>query len=593
LVIDSVAPSTPVITSSSQTNDPTPEISGTAEAFSTVTVIVDAVTVGTTRFLGARYTVKANAAGIWTVDTGASTNANQTVDGTFAAASNVTRSVTVLSSDAASNTTTPVTQSLTIDTVAPLAATFDGMQASGSNSPVVSGRAEAGATVTVQVNGATYKATADTAGRWSLNTAADTPVSGIYSPPTTSGALITSSVTQTADRAGNTLITDVRQVTTYNPDTPVITSSLYTQSAVPILRGTAKALSTVTVTIQATTGGPQATYDALADNDGNWVVNTQSQAVSSGSFTPLSGNSGSYTVTAKLSSSPTTSQTLLYDRVAPVLTLDSARLTDDNVINAAEQGASLSGTVEAGATVSLAFGALTRTATLNSDGSWRYTLSAEDITALGESSTGQTADRSIIVTARDRAGNTSAVARNITVDTLRPVIDLDRTTAGSDYTVAYGTKNTSYSLSNRTEATQTDASIAESQPVTRIDIGITPVTPTNGSSEFLQIGNQNLALNGVGIPQSVIYAGVTWVLSYNAGTLSLQASAAPKDALAAQALLRNLRYINTSSDPVGPNEPDRVFAITVYDFAGNASNTARAILVADGKGPELDLNGPG
>jgi len=127
--------------------------------------------------------------------------------------------------------------------------------------------------------------------------------------------------------------------------------------------------------------------------------------------------------------------------------------------------------------------------------------------------------------------------------------------------------------------------------VTRIDIGISPVTPTNGGFEFLQINDQNVALNGVGIPTSVTYGGVTWSMSYNAGTLSLKSNTVPNDALAAQALLRNLRYINTSAGAVNANDPDRVFDITVYDRVGNASNTARVTVATDATGPVIDLNG--
>jgi hypothetical protein len=76
----------------------------------------------------------------------------------------------------------------------------------------------------------------------------------------------------------------------------------------------------------------------------------------------LTGSSGNYTVTARLTSGTTnSSQTLSYDRVAPVLTLSNALVAGDNVINAAEQGSNLSGTVEAGATVRLTLGANTRT----------------------------------------------------------------------------------------------------------------------------------------------------------------------------------------------------------------------------------------
>jgi hypothetical protein len=85
----------------------------------------------------------------------------------------------------------------------------------------------------------------------------------------------------------------------------------------------------------------------------------------------------------------------------------------DDIINAAEQGETITGTNEAGATVALSIGVNTRAATVSGT-TWSYTLVADDITAMGEGA------ETLSVTATDAAGNESVTTRDITVDTIAP-----------------------------------------------------------------------------------------------------------------------------------------------------------------------------
>ncbi len=102
---DTTPPVNPTV-DSQLTNDPTPVITGTAEATTTLTVVV----------AGATYTVIAESDGTWSLDTGAVTPDS----GTFAPNTNGFNEVAVTSTDAAGNSSSDTSNNeLEIDTTAP------------------------------------------------------------------------------------------------------------------------------------------------------------------------------------------------------------------------------------------------------------------------------------------------------------------------------------------------------------------------------------------------------------------------------------------------------------------------------------------
>ena len=104
------------------------------------------------------------------------------------------------------------------------------------------------------------------------------------------------------------------------------------------------------------------------------------------------------------------------DLTAPSVPTIGAVATD-NVINSAELTSVISGTAEAGASVSLAIGGNVRTATASAGGVWTYTLSAADVTAMGQGA------ETLSATATDAAGNaSSAGTRVVAVDTIAPTL---------------------------------------------------------------------------------------------------------------------------------------------------------------------------
>ena len=125
-------------------------------------------------------------------------------------------------------------------------------------------------------------------------------------------------------------------------------------------------------------------------------------------------------------------QSVNVDLTPPAAPTISAVATD-NVINSAEQTSSVAGTAEAGASVSLSIGGNVRTAT-NTGGVWTYTLSAADVTAMGQGS------KTLSATATDAAGNLSGAAtRAVTVDTVAPTTTAAVTGASDNVDPTIGT----------------------------------------------------------------------------------------------------------------------------------------------------------
>jgi VCBS repeat-containing protein len=102
------------------------------------------------------------------------------------------------------------------------------------------------------------------------------------------------------------------------------------------------------------------------------------------------------------------------DTQAPSLPLIDA-VAGDDIINASETSASISGTAEASASIGLTVAGNLRTLTANAQGQWTYALTQADLNAMGQGS------EAISVTAADAAGNVSNPAtRTITIDTVAP-----------------------------------------------------------------------------------------------------------------------------------------------------------------------------
>ncbi|HFJ9850570.1 TPA: Ig-like domain-containing protein, partial [Pseudomonas aeruginosa] len=336
--VDAIAPATPTVNLSNGSS-----LSGTAEPGSTV-ILTD----GNGNPIAE---VTADGSGNWTY-TPSTPIANGTV-------------VNVVAQDAAGNSSPPAT--VTVDSSAPPAPVIN-----PSNGVVISGTAEAGATVTLTDAGGNPigQVTADGSGNWSF-----TP-----GTPLANGTVIVATAT---DPTGNTGPQAATTVDAVAPPAPVIDPSNGTT-----ISGTAEAGAKVILT----DGNGNPIGETTADGSGNWTF-TPATPLANGTVVNAvaqdpAGNTG-----------PQGSTTV--DAVAP----------NTPVVNPSN-GNLLNGTAEPGSTVTLTDGNGNPIgqATADGSGNWSFTPGS------------QLPNGTVVnVTASDAAGNTSLPATT-TVDSSLPSI---------------------------------------------------------------------------------------------------------------------------------------------------------------------------
>ncbi|MCO1685275.1 BapA prefix-like domain-containing protein [Pseudomonas aeruginosa] len=347
ITVDGVAPAAPVIDPSNGT-----EISGTAEAGATV-ILTD----GGGNPIGQ---ATADGSGNWTF-TPSTPLANGTV-------------INAVAQDPAGNTSGPA--SVTVDAIAPPAPVID-----PSNGVVISGTAEAGATVILtDGNGNPIgQVTADGSGNWSF-----TP-----GTPLANGSVINALA---QDAAGNTSGPASTTVDSVAPATPVLDPSNGT-----VISGTAEAGATVILT----DGGGNPIGQATADGSGNW------------SFTPGTPLTNGTVINA-------VAQDAAGNTSGPVSTTVDAVAPATPVIDPSN-GVELSGTAEPGVRVILTDGNGNPIGQALADGSGNWTFTPGTPLANGTV---------VNAVAQDPAGNTSGPA-STTVDTVAPATPVINASNGS------------------------------------------------------------------------------------------------------------------------------------------------------------------
>ncbi|MBA5110907.1 Ig-like domain-containing protein [Pseudomonas aeruginosa] len=334
--VDAVAPATPVVNPSNGS-----VIAGTAEAGATV-ILTD----GGGNPIGQ---ATADGSGNWSFTPGTPL-ANGSV-------------VNAVAQDAAGNTSGPA--STTVDSVAPATPVLD-----PSNGTVISGTAEAGATVILTDGGGNPigQATADGSGNWSF-----TP-----GTPLTNGTVI-NAVAQ--DAAGNTSGPVSTTVDAVAPATPVIDPSNGVE-----LSGTAEP----GVRVILTDGNGNPIGQTLADGSGNWSFTPG---------TPLANGTVVNAVAQDPAGNTSGPASTTVDTVAPATP----------VINASN-GSVITGTAEVGAKVILTDGNGNPIGETTADGSGNWTFTPSTPLANGTV---------INAVAEDAAGNASGPA-STTVDSVAP-----------------------------------------------------------------------------------------------------------------------------------------------------------------------------
>ncbi|EPK9719335.1 Ig-like domain-containing protein, partial [Pseudomonas aeruginosa] len=271
--------------------------------------------------------------------------------------------INALAQDAAGNTSGPA--STTVDSVAPATPVLD-----PSNGTVISGTAEAGATVILTDGGGNPigQATADGSGNWSF-----TP-----GTPLTNGTVI-NAVAQ--DAAGNTSGPVSTTVDAVAPATPVIDPSNGVE-----LSGTAEP----GVRVILTDGNGNPIGQTLADGSGNWTFTPG---------TPLANGTVVNAVAQDPAGNTSGPASTTVDTVAPATP----------VINASN-GSVITGTAEVGAKVILTDGNGNPIGETTADGSGNWTFTPGTPLANGTV---------INAVAEDAAGNASGPA-STTVDSVAP-----------------------------------------------------------------------------------------------------------------------------------------------------------------------------
>ncbi|MCO1883609.1 UNVERIFIED_CONTAM: Ig-like domain-containing protein [Pseudomonas aeruginosa] len=347
ITVDGVAPAAPVIDPSNGS-----VIAGTAEAGATV-ILTD----GGGNPIGQ---ATADGSGNWTF-TPSTPLANGTV-------------INAVAQDPAGNTSGPA--SVTVDAIAPPAPVID-----PSNGVVISGTAEAGATVILtDGNGNPIgQVTADGSGNWAF-----TPAT-----PLANGTVINALA---QDAAGNTSGPASTTVDSVAPATPVIDPSNGT-----VIAGTAEAGATVILT----DGGGNPIGQATADGSGNW------------SFTPGTPLTNGTVINA-------VAQDAAGNTSGPVSTPVDAVAPATPVIDPSN-GVELSGTAEPGVRVILTDGNGNPIGQTLADGSGNWTFTPGTPLVNGTV---------VNAVAQDPAGNTSGPA-STTVDTVAPATPVINASNGS------------------------------------------------------------------------------------------------------------------------------------------------------------------
>ena len=336
--VDPVDPDAPLLTAPAQgsrTSDTTPTVTGTAEALSTVTVYIDSAAAGMTT---------ANGAGAW------SFTSATLAEGPHTAYAKAT--------DAAANVSpASATRTFTIDTTAPAAPSITtpaGGARVGDLTPTISGTTEAGATVTIEIDGVPVgTATANGSGVWTFTTTTDL----------TEGAHTVQA--KATDVAGN--VSPLSPASSFTvdvtaPGAPLIATPVNgatTTDNTPTISGTSEAGATVTVRLDGTALTPVA-----ADGAGNWSLTTAVLADGAHAVTAVAADAAGNLSAASSTTSFSVDATA---PVAPVIAtpVDGATIGEGRPM--------ISGTADVGSTVQLMIdGGAPVSITATAGGAWSY-----------------------------------------------------------------------------------------------------------------------------------------------------------------------------------------------------------------------------
>jgi hypothetical protein len=368
-------------------------LTGTAQAGASVSVLWNGTTLPAT--------VGAN--GAWTV----------TFPSTAIPGGTSTGMATVTATDAAGNTAS-ATRTIQIDTTTSVGIAqgqfggddiVSGTERAGG--VVLTGTAEAGASVAVTFENTTRTVTAGSNGTWSANFASSELRTGSYAS--------TVSVTST-DLAGNTA--SATKAVTVDTEVQNFARSALSYGTDAVLNKVEAAQGlTVTGTVEPGSAvvvrfGAGSAHNATVANDGSWTVTIPANQIPAGE----SAVTLTATATDRVGNTATLTEQVTVDTLVRNFAMTSGPIGGDGYVNAGEaaQGITLTGTAEPYATVVLRLSnGAEQTVTSSASGVWTATFASGQIPR-GESS------HTMTMTATDLAGNTSRLTESFVIDTTAP-----------------------------------------------------------------------------------------------------------------------------------------------------------------------------
>jgi len=312
--------------------------------------------------------------------------------------------------------------SVDIDTTPPDVSVMDGTVSTGdivneeehTTGHVISGTGEAGASLTVEIDGTTQTTTVLDDGTWSVTFDSTALATGEYTTDIT--------ITSTDTRGNVTTVTDTLQVDTIAPGVAMgtvegdnIINAAEAADGV-VLSGTGEPESSLSIQFEGVT------QTVTVAGDGTWSSAFDASAIGTGTYdstvsitaTDLAGNSHTETFAVQIDT----------DGLATI----TAPIAGDDIVNAAEAaaGLTLTGTAEAGSSVAVTVEGVTHTVTAAGDGTWSATFSTGEIPQ-------GTYDSTVSVTATDLAGNVTSTSDSFRVDT-ETSVGFDASQLGGDNT---------------------------------------------------------------------------------------------------------------------------------------------------------------
>ncbi len=373
-------------------------LTGTGETGATVAVTVEGVV----------KTVTVDADGGWTV----------TYDDGDLPAGTYDTTAEIVSTDLAGNGAT-ITHSFSVDTEVSVTVDTDTVEGDGvinaaeaADGTVLTGTAEAGASVVVSANGFDYTATADASGAWSVTIPAGNLPSGTMAMDVSATA---------TDAAGNTVTAtgsvdvDTELALTIDTSTLAVDGVINSteHAGMVTFTGTGEPGSTVTLDLY----GEQAS--AVVKADGSWSMPFPASVLPSNA-----GQADAIAVEATVLSTDAAGNMALASGgfridVTNQVEMYLSSVEGDGTVNAGERadGVVLTGYTEAtdaGSSVTLTVNGNSYDATVGFDGSWQVLLPASEIPE-GET----TLD--VMATSIDGVGNVATTSGSIDIDTLTDV----------------------------------------------------------------------------------------------------------------------------------------------------------------------------